>query len=245
MNGATWTGGYADLPPVSGSDWVLVGAADFNGDKKPDLVWRNTSNNPSDENAGRTAIWYMNGGKWSGYTDVAPKVEDPNWSIMGVADFDGDGKPDLLWRNPTTGRTTIWYMDGATWTGAYADLPPVTEAGWVLVGAADFNGDGKPDILWRNLTTYRTTIWFMEGGTWTGGFADVFPKLEDPNWELAGIADFDGDGKTDLLWRNTSNDPGNVDAHRTTVWHMNGGVWTGSWADFAKVTEPGWTVVGR
>ena len=31
---------------------------------------------------------------------------------MGAADFDSDGKPDIVWRNSTTGQNVVWYMDG-------------------------------------------------------------------------------------------------------------------------------------
>ena len=29
-------------------------------------------------------------------------------SIVGSGDFNGDGRDDLLWRNPSTGQTTDW-----------------------------------------------------------------------------------------------------------------------------------------
>jgi len=29
-------------------------------------------------------------------------------------DFDGDGKPDILWRNGTTGENLVWFMSGST-----------------------------------------------------------------------------------------------------------------------------------
>ena len=35
------------------------------------------------------------------------------------------------------------------------------------------------------------------------------------NWNIAGIGDFNGDGKSDLLWRN--------DAGVTAIWDMNDG----------------------
>jgi hypothetical protein len=31
---------------------------------------------------------------------------DPAWKIGGVADFNGDGQLDLVWRNSATGRRT-------------------------------------------------------------------------------------------------------------------------------------------
>jgi hypothetical protein len=35
---------------------------------------------------------------------------------------------------------------------------------WTPIRAADFNGDGKADILWQN-TDGSLAIWLMDGGT--------------------------------------------------------------------------------
>ena len=235
MEGATWSGGYADvLPTVSGSDWAIVGVADFNDDGSPDLLWRNAT-------TGRTTIWFMDGATWSGnYADVVPAVSSTDWAIVGVADFNNDTKPDLLWRNASTGRTTIWYMDGATWSGNYADVvPAVSSTDWAIVGVADFNNDTRPDLLWRNASTGRTTIWYMDGATWTGNYADVLPAVSGSDWQIVSIRDFNSDGKPDLLWRNTS-------TYRTTVWYMDGATWSGAYADILPtVNDPNWIILGR
>jgi hypothetical protein len=34
--------------------------------------------------------------------------------VDGGNDFDGDGKPDLFWRNYGTGRNVLWFMDGTS-----------------------------------------------------------------------------------------------------------------------------------
>ena len=56
---------------------------------------------------------------------------------------------------PTTGKTVVWTMNGATKTAsAYTSSSAGTV--WAVAGVADFNGDGKADILWRNTTTGKT-----------------------------------------------------------------------------------------
>jgi hypothetical protein len=181
MDGATWSGSSADIvPAVSDSNWIIVGVADFNGDLKPDILWRNIS-------TGRTTVWHMDGATWSGsYADILPTVSDPNWTIVGVADFNGDFKPDILWRNISTGRSTVWYMNGATWNGGYVDLPTVSDQDWTIVGLSDFNGDFKPDVLWRNATSGRTTVWYMNEAIWTGQYDDITPTVADPSWVIVG-----------------------------------------------------------
>ena len=33
------------------------------------------------------------------------------WTVVGVADFNGDGKPDYLLYNGSTRQTAIWYLN--------------------------------------------------------------------------------------------------------------------------------------
>ncbi|MCL4504354.1 MAG: PKD domain-containing protein [Deltaproteobacteria bacterium] len=160
MNGGTLTGSalLPSLPPNSG--WQIVGVADFNGDNKPDILWRHAS--------GQNAVWYMNGVTLTG-TASLPSVDPASgWQIVGVADFNADGKPDLLWRNGLTGQNALWYMNGVTLTGTafLPSLPP--NSGWQIVGVADFNGDGKPDLLWRNSLSGQNGFWYMDGVTLSG-----------------------------------------------------------------------------
>jgi hypothetical protein len=52
------------------------------------------------------------------------------------------------------------------------------------VGTADFNNDGNPDILWRNLSTGLNSIWFMDGATFNGSYA-LLPSVS-LDWEIVG-----------------------------------------------------------
>jgi Leucine-rich repeat (LRR) protein len=112
-----------------------------------------------------------------------PSVSDLNWQIVGTGDFNGDGQVDILWRyNESGGYNAVWYMTGATLTGA-ASLPSVSDLNWQIVGTGDFNGDGQVDILWRyNGSGGANAVWYMNGTTLTGG-ADV-PSLADLLWKI-------------------------------------------------------------
>ncbi|MEO8191503.1 MAG: FG-GAP-like repeat-containing protein, partial [Acidobacteriota bacterium] len=112
--------------------------------------------------------------------------------IVPKADFDSNGRADILWRNGATGQNTAWLVDGQGGVTAAA-LPPVFDQSWKMGAAGDFDGDGKTDILWRNATTGENVIWRMDG---TSVLAQVaLPPVFDLNWQIRGAADFDGDGK--------------------------------------------------
>jgi len=99
---------------------------------------------------------------------------------VGTGDFNADGKPDIVWRNSTTGQNAVWYMDGVTYTG-YAMLATVG-APWAIVGTADFNNDGKPDLLWRNTDTGQNALWYMDGAHSIQGV--LIDAEADPNMEV-------------------------------------------------------------
>ena len=53
----------------------------------------------------------------------------------------------------------------------------------------------------------------MDGVTYSN-YAELL-QVPDTNWEIVGTGDFNGDGKTDILWRNKS-------TGQNVVWLMNG-----------------------
>jgi len=127
-----------------------------------------------------------------------------------INDFNGDGKSDIFWRDPTSGTDVAWMMNGSTVTGMQTlyNVP----AGFSVAGMGDFTGDGATDILWRNPTTGADQVWLMGGGNITASAPiNSLPSA----WTVADIADFNGDGDDDILLRNSSNGA-------NFIWTMNG-----------------------
>ncbi len=179
--------------------------ADFNGDGHPDIFWGNTA-------TGQHAVWLMNGAAAPvGALAVYPTVTDTAWRVVAVADFTGDSKPDLLWRNSTTGQNVVWQMNGLTFVSQTL-LPTVADADWRIVGAADMTGDGRPDILWRNTSTGFNVVWTMNGLNFVS--QTLLPAVPDVDWEIRAVGDVDGNGHPDLVWRNVS-------TGYNVVWFMN------------------------
>ncbi|HCX32336.1 MAG TPA: VCBS repeat-containing protein, partial [Rhodocyclaceae bacterium] len=99
-----------------------------------------------------------------------------------------------FWRNVVDGRNYVWVMDGAA--HAETQLPSVG-TGFQVVAVADFNGDGRMDLLWRNSTDGRNYVWLMNAGGTSRTEAQL-PNVPAA-FEVAGVGDFNFDGKADLL----------------------------------------------
>jgi Domain of unknown function (DUF4347)/FG-GAP-like repeat len=178
---------------------------DFNNDNKSDILWRNDN--------GAIALWQMNGATVTPNLTSFPSRET-SWKVAGTGDFNADGKSDILWRNDS-GAIDIWTMNGAYVNSFSATSTPSLDPKWETVGTGDFTGDGKTDILWRNtnLNDNRVVLWTMDGSNVVSSQLTSTPTL-DKSWKAAGTGDFNGDGKSDILWRN---DDGSI-----ALWQMNG-----------------------
>jgi hypothetical protein len=63
----------------------------------------------------------------------------------------------------------------------------------------DFDGDGRSDLLWRNLSTGANAIWKSANSATPQSVVALATS-----WKAAGAGDFNGDGRADLLWRNAN-----------------------------------------
>ena len=193
------------------------------------IFWRDTA-------TGQNAFWNMNG-VTPASVDYTTSVTDPNWQVMGVGDFNGDGQSDLLWRNSATGENVVWYMNGATLTSTAPLLTVAPASGWQLVGVGDFNADGKPDLLWRNSATGQNVVWYMNGAT-IASTAPLLTVAPASGWQLVGVGDFNADGKPDLLWRNSA-------TGENVVWYRNGVTITSTGSLPTVDPASGWQLEGR
>jgi hypothetical protein len=213
-------------PDGTGTIQTDDGRADFDGDGKADLFWRNSSHELS--------LWLMDGTTVKGRVDYAPVPDGSRWSIVGAGDFNGDGKADLLWRDSITGRTFMWVMnagpiviDGETgYTSAQADTS------WSVETVADFDGDGKSDVFWRRFD-HSLALWLMDGKT----VRSVVSYSPIPSgYQSSRAGDFNGDGKADVLWRDTV-------TGKTFLWMTVGGPLEID-LETSALADTSWFVVG-
>ena len=184
--------------------WHVIGDGDFNDDDKPDILWQHDN--------GSAGVWLMDGTNIMAH-DVIDAISTPDWNVIGSGDFNGDGKSDILWQHDD-GTPGIWLMNGldvisTTVPGEAA----MWSAAWHVISSGDFNGDGKSDILWQH-DDGTPGIWLMNGtdviSTATPGQAAMWSTA----WHVVGAGDFNGDGKSDILWQDDNGSAG--------VWLMNG-----------------------
>ena len=180
--------GAGDRPTSAASS---LAGADFNNDGAGDILWQNQSN-------GVLSAWHMSGVNLvEGVLLSPPIVYDTQWRIAGTPDFNGDGRPDLLWQHDR-GWVAVWYMDGDRQiSGSLITQSPLSDPGWRIVATGDVDGDGWPDILWQH-TDGRVAVWYMEGSRYR--FGEVVTSLSDANWRVVGAADVNGDRRLDLIW---------------------------------------------
>ncbi|MBF2029553.1 MAG: DUF4347 domain-containing protein [Oscillatoriales cyanobacterium C42_A2020_001] len=108
MNSTAIVGALA-LPSLP-TQWVPYYLETFDNDTQPDLLWRNYS-------TGEITIWKLNNGNFVSSTNVAIPNNGTGMALLDTQDLDGNGTPDLIVRNYSTGEMAVWMLDNAAYTG--------------------------------------------------------------------------------------------------------------------------------
>jgi hypothetical protein len=102
-----------------------------------------------------------------------------------------------------------------------------------VAGVGDFDGDSNDDLFWRNYSTGENYLYPMQGTVILAGEGYV-RAVTDLSWDVAGVGDFDGDARSDILWRNAA-------SGENYIYRMNGTAITAE-GYIRAVTDLAWDV---
>jgi FG-GAP-like repeat/Abnormal spindle-like microcephaly-assoc'd, ASPM-SPD-2-Hydin/FG-GAP repeat len=190
----------------SGHTPYAIAVGDFNGDSRLDLsVWGVYS--PGGYNEINIFLGNGNGTVSYGNTYTAPNAYwNPLSNSLYVADFNGDGKLDLVGLAPYCGSNlpcvAVYLGKGdGTFQSAvlYSTIDPNHPGNTNIYGMAvgDLNGDGKPDIA---VTQSNGMVVLLNNGNGTFGAAAYYDNALSHQSEIGiAIGDVNKDGKNDIV----------------------------------------------
>ncbi|HEU5248673.1 MAG TPA: VCBS repeat-containing protein, partial [Thermoanaerobaculia bacterium] len=185
-------------PPVVSSFPAIAGTAphnhglvieDFNADGTPDLATSNNNGN---------SVSVLLGDDRGGFRPArgSPLAVGRAPYPLAVADFNADGKADLATPDVQSDTVTLLLGDGAGFFTPAPGSPYRVDHRPFFLLAARVNGDRAPDLVVSHDDIDTMTILVNDG---RGGFASSRKVNAGGRTWKTGAADFDGDGRTDLV----------------------------------------------
>jgi hypothetical protein len=198
-------GTFIEKAPVDAGILGDVAAAifDANGDGRNDLfVASGMSGHPCQ------CRLYINDGKgnliWA--QNALPDIQTPVLCVA-VADFDGDGDPDLFiggsaepGRYPMPARSWLLRNAGGRFEDATASVAPGLEKSGIVTAAqwADVDRDGRPDLVlvgeWMPITVFKNNGGILADATAALGLSNTAGW-----WNSLAVSDINGDGYPDFV----------------------------------------------
>ena len=220
----------------SGKFTIGLAALDADGDGLPDVYVGHYLETDPDRESKSKATSFMTPDEYQGQDNLflknlggmrfadatgASGMRDPGSKTIGAValDYDGDGRPDLYVANDQW-RNSLFHNEGS---GRFRDVSDETGTGFPEEGgatafgrktrsgmglaAADFDGDGRPDLFVTNYANEPNTLYRnVEGATFAESEREAFGGDHDPSIPLSGwgtvAIDWDNDGKDDLVVSN-------------------------------------------
>ena len=192
--------GAATIASKGAAGWSLAGVADFGSKNQRGMLY-------SEASTGKLEVMFYGvsqGTKLLGSSSLA--TPGKGWTAGTVADLNGDSHADVIFTNEATGQVDVYFYGGpkgTTWLGRET-ISPLSATGWNVVGAADLNGDGRPDLILQNTSTRQVLANYLGGpqGTTVTGTQELAGDFA--GWTAAGMQDMNGDGHPDLILSNDS-----------------------------------------
>jgi FG-GAP-like repeat len=193
------SGGFAAAsgsPFAVGNNPISAAVGDFNGDGIADVAVANSGSN-------NVTVLLGNGSGGFTAATASPFAVGGGPYSVAVADFNGDGNPDLAVTNSSGNNATVLVGDGSGGFATSIGSPFAAGASPHSAAVGDFNGDGSADLAVANFGGNNMTVLVGDG---SGGFAAASgsPFLVGSLPLAVAVADFNGDGKADLAVANSN-----------------------------------------
>ncbi|WP_235205281.1 FG-GAP repeat domain-containing protein [Oleiagrimonas soli] len=199
---------FFDMPVLQPN--VQPGSAyvpnDIDGDGVSDMLW-------FDPTTSQFGYWTMTIDSNGDFHRAALRTFQVTMGYMigALGDFNGDNRVDLVWTSANDD-LYLWSSSGSgfrsTMIGTYPD-------GWKLLGAVDINGDGHPDLLWKNEATHQFGYWLMNGSKRIG----VRTFDITPGYRIVAIGYFGQARRASLVWEGQDGDFYDWDAQSSGGFH--------------------------
>lgn len=166
---------------------------DLNQDARADLIF--------EDDDGFLATWSMSGAEMSSPSLLIPsQVGDGGFRVVGSGDFNGDRQEDLLFQH-ADGTLAVWFMQGTTLsTAALLNPSDPGDKDWRVVATGDIDRDGHIDLVFQHKDG-TLAVWYMDGLVLSRAVLTDPAHPGDAKWRVVGIGDFNGDGKSDLIFQ--------------------------------------------
>jgi hypothetical protein len=149
---------------------------------------------------------------------------------LHAADFNGDGKQDLIWRSHS-GNPVVWQMNGIDVASRFT-LATAPDSGSAIVGSGNFFGSSPGAILWVD-SSRRLSLWRINNGVVQQ--TCIVASSIDPGWSFLGSGDLNADGIDDVAWRAAD---GSVNAY------LMNGCGAPQTVTLAATADADWTFLG-
>jgi kumamolisin len=187
------------------ANYHIVAVADLQHTGRAQIIWSNGTTN--------YLAWSIAWSVSNTPTLTATSFSLPaNYPVLVCADFDSDGLVDVVQFNPANHALLIAKNNGSlSFTTRYSRTVGSTET---LIGAADLNGTGHPQLIWQNVSSRQVVAWaFSAANPFLPAQFPAFPS-RPLVWVIQGIGKVDTTPAKGLIWHNSQ-------TGAVSFWKMN------------------------